>query len=431
MMRIVIAPDKFKGSLGATEVAAAIAAGLRAGLAGAERPGTELVTIPVADGGEGTVDAAVAAGFERVLVTAAGPVGEPVRASYARRGEVAVIELACVCGLMRLPGGRREPLAASSFGLGEVLRAALEADARRIILGVGGSASTDGGAGLLQALGARMLDARGKPLGRGLGVGAALGEVAALDLTGLHPALRSCSLTVATDVNNPLTGPSGAAEVYGPQKGATPAQVRELAGGLRRWAALVASATGTETAATDWSQAPGSGAAGGVGFAALAVLGAEPRPGIGLVLDLVGFDAAPARAALVITGEGSLDTQSLSGKVPVGVARAAARRGIPVVAVAGRSTLTAAQLAAAGITAVSPLSDLEPDQARCSAEASVLLERVGRAIARDRLAGLVTGSPGWSGRTQRRRRRTGGSERTARESRQAGGSAGRNHEPGK
>jgi glycerate kinase len=400
MMRIVIAPDKFKGSLGATEVATAIAAGLRAGLAGAERPGaerpgTELVTIPVADGGDGTVNAAVTAGFERVLVTAAGPLGEPVRASYARRGEVAVIELACVCGLMRLPGGRREPLAASSFGLGEVLRAALEAGARRIILGVGGSASTDGGAGLLQALGARMLDARGEPLGRGLGAGlggglgggAALGEVAALDLTGLHPALRSCSLTIATDVDNPLTGPSGAAEVYGPQKGATPAQVRELAGGLRHWAAVVASATGTETAATDWSQAPGSGAAGGVGFAARAVLGAEPWPGIGLVLDLVGFDAALAGAALVITGEGSLDTQSLSGKAPVGVARAAARLGIPVVAVAGRSTLTAAQLAAAGITAVYPLSDLEPDPARCSAEASVLLERVGRAIARDLLAG--------------------------------------------
>ena len=177
--------------------------------------------------------------------------------------------------------------------------------------------------------------------------------------------------------------------MYGPQKGATSAQVRKLAVGLRRWAAVVASATGTETAATDWSQTPGSGAAGGVGFAARAVLGAEPRPGIGLVLDLVGFDAALAGAALVITGEGSLDTQSLSGKAPVGVARAAARRGIPVVAVTGRSTLTAAELAAAGITAVYPLSDLEPDPARCRAEASVLLERVGRAIARDRLAWLL------------------------------------------
>ena len=167
-MRIVIAPDKFKGSLPAAQVAAAIAAGLRAVC-----PAAELVTIPVADGGEGTVDAAVAAGFERVPVTAAGPTGDPVQASYARRGEVAVVELACVCGLARLPGGRREPLTASSFGAGEVLRAALEAGARRIILGVGGSASTDGGAGLLQALGARVLDAQGEQIGPGLVSGAA------------------------------------------------------------------------------------------------------------------------------------------------------------------------------------------------------------------------------------------------------------------
>src|SRR5580692_11745181 len=210
-MRIVIAPDKFKGSLSATRVAAAIAAGLRA-----EWPAAELISIPVADGGDGTVDAAVAAGFERVPATVAGPTGEPVDASYARRAEVAVVELACACGLMLLPGGRREPLTASSFGAGEVLAAALEAGARRIIFGVGGSASTDGGAGLLQALGARVLGARGEPLGGpglgspglgspglgspglgspglggpGLG-GGALGEVASLDLSGLHPGLRS------------------------------------------------------------------------------------------------------------------------------------------------------------------------------------------------------------------------------------------------
>jgi glycerate 2-kinase len=373
-MRILIAPDKFKGSLSAARVAAAIAAGLRA-----ESPTAELVTIPVADGGDGTVDAAVAAGFERVPVTVAGPTGEPVHASYARRGEVAVVELACACGLMLLPGGRREPLTASSFGAGQVLAAALEAGARRIIFGVGGSASTDGGAALLQALGARVLDYRGRPLGQGLG-GGALRDVASLDLSGLHPALRGCSVILATDVTNPLTGPDGAAEVYGPQKGASPVQVIELASGLRRWAAVVAEATGT-----DRSRAPGAGAAGGVGFAAIAVLGAEPRPGIGLVLDLAGFDAALAGAELVITGEGSLDEQSLSGKAPVGVARAAARRGIPVVAVAGRSTLTEAQLAAVGICAVYPLSDLESDPARSSSEASTLLERVGRVIALDRL----------------------------------------------
>src|SRR5580704_5390697 len=373
-MRIVIAPDKFKGSLPAAEVAAAITAGLRAVC-----PAAELVTIPVADGGEGTVDAAVAAGFERVPVTAAGPTGDPVQASYARRGEVAVVELACVCGLARLPGGRREPLTASSFGVGEVLRAALEAGARRIILGV------DGGAGMLQALGARVLDAQGEQIGLGLGGGAALRDVASLDLAGLHPALRAAVIILAADVDNPLTGPDGAAEVYGPQKGASPAEVAVLADGLRRWAAVVAAATGA-----DWSPAPGSGAAGGVGFAARAVLAAQSRPGIGLVLELAGFDAALAGADLVITGEGSLDRQSLAGKAPVGVARAATRLGIPVVAVAGRSTLTAAELAAAGIAAVYPLSGLEPDPERCRAEAGPLLRRVGQMIARDRLAEAVT-----------------------------------------
>jgi glycerate 2-kinase len=276
--------------------------------------------------------------------------------------------------LVRLPGGRREPLTASSFGAGQALAAALEAGARRVIFGVGGSASTDGGAGLLQALGAQVLGTRGEPLARG---GAALRDVAALDLAGLHPALSGCSVILATDVANPLTGPDGAAEVYGPQKGATPAQVSELASGLRRWAAVVAETTGT-----DWSRAPGAGAAGGVGFAALAVLGAERASGIEVVLDLVGFDAALEGTDLVITGEGSLDTQTLAGKAPVGVARAAARHGIPVVAVAGRSTLTEDELAAAGIAAVYTLSDLEPDATRSLAEASSLLRRAGQAVAR-------------------------------------------------
>ena len=382
-MKIVVAPDKFKGSLPAAQVAAAVAAGLRSGLARAGCPAAELVTIPVADGGEGTVDAAVAAGFERVPVTAAGPTGDPVRSGYARRGEVAVVELAGVCGLARLPGGRPAPLTASSFGAGEVLRAALEAGGRRIVLGVGGSASTDGGAGLLQALGARVLGASGElapPMG-----GEALRDVAALDLTGLHAALHGAEIILAADVANPLTGPDGAAEVYGPQKGASPAEVTVLAAGLRRWAAVVAAAIGT-----DWSQLPGAGAAGGVGFAALAVLGATRRPGIELVLDLADFETALDGADLVITGEGSLDTQSLAGKTPVGVARAAGRHGTDVVAVAGRSTLTAAELATAGIAAVYPLSDLEPDLERSRAEAAWLLRRVGQMIARDRLTEAVT-----------------------------------------
>lgn len=378
-MKIVVAPDKFKGSLPATQVAAAIAAGLHAG-----RPGAEVVTIPVADGGEGTVDAAVAAGFERVPVTAAGPAGDPVRASYARRGEVAVVELGGVCGLARLPGGWPAPVTASSFGAGEVLRAALEAGARRIVLGVGGSASTDGGAGLLQALGARVLDTSGEPVRPG---GAGLREVAALDLTGLHRALYPADIILAADVDNPLTGPDGAAEVYGPQKGASPAEVAALDAGLRRWAAVVAAAVGR-----DWSRTPGAGAAGGVGFAALAVLGATRRPGIELVLDLAGFETALDGADLVITGEGSLDAQSLAGKTPVGVARAAARRGIAVVAVAGRSTLSEAELAVAGIATVYPLTDLEPDLERCRAEADRLLRRTGQMIAGDRLAEVATGA---------------------------------------
>jgi glycerate kinase len=370
-MKIVIAPDKFKGSLAADRVAAAIAAGLRA-----ELPTAELVTMPVADGGDGTVDAAVAAGLERVPVTVAGPTGEPVTTSYARHGELAVVELAGACGLLRLPGGQLAPMAASSYGAGQVLAAALDAGARQIVFGVGGSASTDGGTGLLQALGAQVLDTRGDPLTRG---GGALRDVAVLDLAGLHPGLRDCSVILATDVANPLTGPDGAAEVYGPQKGATPEQIIELESGLWRWAVVVTQAT----TGRDWSRAPGAGAAGGVGFAALAVLGAEARLGIAVVLDLVGFEAALDGAALVITGEGSLDTQTLSGKAPAGVARAAARRGIPVIAVAGRNLLTEAQLAAAGITAAYPLSDLEPDPVRSLAEAGSLLERVGRAVARE------------------------------------------------
>ena len=377
-MRIVIAPDKFKGSLPAAEVAAALAAGLRDALdqAGAQ---AELITIPVADGGDGTVDAAVAAGFARVPVTATGPTGQPVSTGYARRDDLALVELATVCGLERLPGGQLEPLVSSSFGVGEVMRRALAAGARELVLALGGSASTDGGAGMLQALGAQVLGPRGEPLGRG---GGALGDVTELDLSGLvlsrlDPAAGAAQVTLAVDVQNPLTGPDGAAAVFGPQKGATPEQVTRLDDALRRWAGLVAGATGH-----DWSQAPGAGAAGGVGFAALAVLGAQQRSGIDMILDLVGFDAALDGADLVVTGEGSLDTQSLAGKAPVGVARAAAARGIPVVAVAGRSTLTPEQARAAGITAIHPLSGLEPDLARSMAGAAALLER----IARDQLA---------------------------------------------
>ena len=369
-MRVVVAPDKFKGSLTAAQVAARVAAGLARAA-----PGVEVAQVPVADGGDGTLDAALSAGYRRIPVRAEGPTGEPVDTAYAERDGVAVVELADVSGLSRLPGGRLAPLTASSYGTGQVIRAALDAGCRRIVLGIGGSASTDGGAGLVQALGGRLLDARGAEVGRG---GAALAAVRSLDLTGLPPVLPQAKVVVASDVDNPLLGPRGAAAVYGPQKGASPADVAELDAALARWAEAVHRATGVDAA-----RARGAGAAGGVGFAALAVLGASLRPGIDLILELVGFPAALPGARLVITGEGSLDAQTLHGKAPAGVAAAARSAGVPVVAVAGRSLLSPAELEPAGILAAYALTDIEPDPRRCMTEAGPLLERLAAKVAID------------------------------------------------
>ncbi|SEC86272.1 glycerate kinase [Amycolatopsis tolypomycina] len=353
-MKVLIAPDKFKGSLTAAEVASAVAAGLAD-----VHPAAAVHRLPVADGGEGTLDAAVAAGFHRVEVPARGPAGEWRTASYAVRGDTAVVELAEASGLHLLPPARR-PLTATSAGTGDIIAAAIRAGCRRVVLGVGGSACTDGGAGMVTALGARLLDHDGREVPFG---GAALSEVASLDVS--H--LSEVDIELASDVDNPLYGPSGAAAVYGPQKGASPADVETLDAALRHWASI---------AGPEYAAHPGAGAAGGVGFAAMAVLGARMRPGIDLLLDLLGFDEALAEATLVITGEGSLDRQTLSGKAPAGVARAAAAKGIPCVAVSGRCELTAAELASAGIAAAYALTDLEPDPARCMAEAASLLRRL-------------------------------------------------------
>ncbi|TFV58343.1 glycerate kinase [Geodermatophilus sp. DF01-2] len=373
MPRVLVAPDKFKGSLTAPEVADAVARGLTA-----VRPGVAVTCLPVADGGDGTLAAALAAGFESVPVTATGPTGEPVRTAYARSGDVAVVEMADVSGLVRLPGGRHQPLTATSRGTGEVVAAAVTGGARRVVLGIGGSATTDGGAGMLQALGAVLLDADGAPIGPG---GGALERLARVDVSGVAAALRGAEVVVACDVDNPLTGPSGAAAVYGPQKGAGPDDVAFLDGCLVRLADAVADATGR-----DLRDEPGAGAAGGVGFAALAVLGAELRPGIDLLLDLLDFDRHVAGADLVVVGEGSLDEQSLRGKAPVGVARLARAAGVPsVVAVCGRRALDDAALRDAGIDAAHALTDLEPDTGRCMAEAGPLLERLASRIAGERL----------------------------------------------
>ena len=367
-MRVIVALDKFKGSVSAREAADAVAAGLLSA-----SPGLEVTRLPVADGGDGTLAAAVWAGYELVPVVAQGPTGEPVETAFAVLAGTAVVELADVTGLRRL-AGPLAPLTASTYGVGQVMAAALDAGAATIVLGIGGSASTDGGAGMLQALGLRLTGEDGAEVGRG---GAALAGLASVDMTGLDPRLADGgTILVASDVENPLLGPSGAAAVFGPQKGAGPADVVQLDLALARWAAVTRSATGRDLAG-----AAGAGAAGGTGIGALASLGARLVPGVELVLDLIGFDAALVGADLVITGEGCLDAQSLGGKTPVGVARAAARRGVPVVAVAGRLELTAAQIAAAGFAAAYSLSDLEPDPAQSMANAAELLTRIGQRLA--------------------------------------------------
>nr|WP_223199344.1 glycerate kinase [Solihabitans fulvus] len=363
---VLVAPDKFKGSLTAAEAAAAVARGL-----GRVAPDVPVRCLPVADGGDGTVDAAVAAGYRRVERTVTGPVGRPVTAAFAVREGTAVVEVAAASGLARLAEGERAPLTATSAGTGELVRAALDLGCERIVLGVGGSACTDGGAGLLAALGADLtgVEAPG---------GAALRNARELNLSTMDIRLEATEFILASDVDNPLLGPHGAAAIYAPQKGATPADVEVLEESLSRWASVVAAATGR-----DLADAPSAGAAGGIGFAALAVLGARHRPGIEMLLDLVGFAEAMTGARLVITGEGSLDEQTLRGKAPAGVASAARAAGIPVVAVAGRCLLGPDALRAAGIAGAYSLTDLEPDITRCLAQAADLLERLAESIARD------------------------------------------------
>jgi glycerate 2-kinase len=371
---VVIAPDKFKGSLTAPEVAERVAAGLHR-----FRPGLPVRLVPIADGGDGTLEAVAACGYELVPVRVAGPTGVPIEAAFGLRDDTAVVELAEASGLRRLPGGRLDPMGASSRGTGDLVLAALNLGCDEIIIGLGGSACTDGGAGMLQALGARLLDRHGRDIGPG---GGALRSLERLDLSTLDPRLSRTRITLAGDVDNPLLGPRGAAAVYAPQKGATAAQVRDLDLALGHWAQVVGRVTGTAMSAV-----PGAGAAGGVAFAALSVLDAALRPGIELILDLINFEDLLPGANLVITGEGSLDRQSLNGKAPVGVAAAAARHGVPTVAVAGRSTLTDGELKAGRLIAAYALTSIEADPAVCVADAGRLLEElVATVLARDWLA---------------------------------------------
>ncbi len=324
-MRVLVAPQEFKGSLSARQAAEAMARGLRRAL-----PDAEIELVPVADGGPGTLDALVEATGGRFFETDAhDPLGRPRRARWGLLGDgrTAFIEMAEASGLTLLRLEKRDPRGASTFGTGELLRAALDAGYRRIVVGVGGSATNDGGAGLAQALGARLLDEQGRELPPG---GAALARLARIDVGALDPRLRDAEVIAAADVTNPLCGPDGASIVYGPQKGATEALARELEAALAHYAEVVKHDLGVDVA-----DVPGAGAAGGLAAGLIAFCGAQVRPGFAVVTEAVGLAERVRRADLVVTGEGRLDRQTSFGKAPAGVARLAREAGRPVVAIVG------------------------------------------------------------------------------------------------
>lgn len=395
---VVLAADKFKGSLTAAEVHDALAVGIERRWAELVRTGAAPTAapvvrrVPVADGGDGTLDALLASGFRAVPVTVTGPLGDPVTTSWGRRGDVAVVELASCSGLLRLP---RPPsaataLAATTHGTGEALAAALDAGCRTVLVGLGGSSSTDGGAGLLRGVGRDLLDVDGRPVATH---GTALRGAARVEPGAAAERLRDARVVLVTDVDNPLLGEHGAAAVYGPQKGAGPAEVALLERELARWADALEGGSDRDPSRSGSRPSPrdaaGAGAAGGAAYGALAGLGADLVPGVGAVLDVVGFADAVLGADLVVTGEGSLDAQSLRGKAPVGVLAAATAAGLPTVAVCGRTTLTAAEQAAAGFAAVHAVTDREPDPARAMAQAAAHVAALGEQVA-DRLASLAS-----------------------------------------
>jgi glycerate 2-kinase len=370
-VRVLIASDKFKHSLASDEVARHLTSGLMAG-----RPDLTVDSISIADGGEGTVAAAISAGFTAHVVTVSGPTGVPVSATMAVRDHEAVIEVAAASGLASLPGGIPDALGATSLGTGQLIREALNHGCTLIYIGAGGSACTDGGAGLLAGLGAKLLDSRGQPLSSG---GGTLVDLAEVDLNGLDPRLRKARFVLASDVDNPLLGKQGAAAIFAPQKGAAPNDVELLDRALTRLVDVLEKEIGSR--ATAAATEAGAGAAGGIGYAAIAVLAARVEPGVEVVGRMIDLDKRIRGAALVITGEGSLDDQSMGGKAPLGVSQAAARAGVPVVAVCGRTTLPDRTLRAAGFIRTFALADIEPDLARCMTNAGALLETIGRTVA--------------------------------------------------
>ena len=341
-MKIVIAPDSYKESLSALEVATAIERGFREIF-----PSANYVKLPVADGGEGTVEAMVAATQGRIIhVPVTGPLGEPVEGFYGLSGDdqSAFIEMAAASGLELVPPSQRNPLKTTSWGTGELIRHALDAGVKHIIIGIGGSATNDGGAGMVQALGAKLLDAAQKPVGLG---GGELATLAHIDLTGLDKRLKACRIEVACDVTNPLTGEEGATAVFGPQKGATPEMIVNLDNALAHYAQVIA-----RDLDIDVLSLSGGGAAGGMGAALYAFCGAQLRQGIEIVTDALHLADQVADADLVITGEGRIDSQTIHGKVPVGVAKVAKRFNKPVIGIAGSLTADVGVVHEHGIDAV-------------------------------------------------------------------------------
>lgn len=344
-MRIVVAPQEFKGSLTASRAAEAMAQGARRAL-----PDAEVVSVPMADGGPGTVDAIVAATGGRLMTaTVRDPLGRPVGAHWGIvEGGTAVIEMAAAAGLVLLAPEERDPRVTSTFGVGQLIAAALDAGCRRLIVGLGGSATNDGGAaGMAASLGVRFLDAGGDSLPPG---GAALARLEQIDVSGLDRRIRESEVIAATDVTNPLCGPEGASLVYGPQKGASAEAARELDGSLRRYGEIVERDVGVPVL-----EAPGAGAAGGLGAGLIAFLGARVEPGVEVVARTVGLREALRRAGLVITGEGRLDEQTVYGKTVAGVARVAAREGVPVLVVPGAMGKGWERVLALGVDSVEPV----------------------------------------------------------------------------
>ncbi|TFW31959.1 glycerate kinase [Massilia horti] len=371
-MKIVIAPDSFKESLSAMDVATAIEGGFREIF-----PNAEYVKKPMADGGEGTVQAMIdATGGRKIECQVTGPLGEQVAGFYGLTGgddPVAVIEMAAASGLELVPPQSRNPATTTSFGTGELIRHALDAGARKFVLGVGGSATNDGGAGMVQALGVRLLDAQGAELAYG---GGELARLDRIDVSGLDARIRDCTFEIASDVSNPLVGPQGASAIFGPQKGATPEMVEQLDANLRHYAKVLDRDLGRDVA-----QVEGAGAGGGIAAAMLVFFNGRLRPGSEIVAEAIGLDAAIRDADLVITGEGRIDSQTINGKTPIGVTRVAQRHGKPVIGIGGCLAPNASVVHEHGIDAIFAAVNCPCTVQEALAAASANLHSAGRNIA--------------------------------------------------